>query len=57
MYGWTDRWMNRGMGEIEVRGVTDGGVDSQTVSSGSGLMDNVPQDHKLPLPRHAWKAA
>lgn len=32
----------------------DGRVDSQTVNARSGLMDNVPLDHKLLLPRHDW---
>lgn len=50
MYVYT--WMSRGMDEV--RGVTDGRVDSQTMSAGSGLMDNVPLDHKLPPTRHDW---
>lgn len=38
----------------DVRGGIEGRVDSQTVSTGSGLMDNVPLDHRLLPPRHHW---
>ncbi len=43
--GWMDGWMGS-------RGI-EGRVDSQTVSAGSGLMYNVPLDHKLLPPRHS----
>lgn len=43
MGGWVD--MRRGI---------EGRVDSQTVSAGSGLMDNVPLEDKLHPPRHGW---
>lgn len=43
LWGWAD-----------VRGGIEGRVHSQTASAGSGLMDNIPLDHKLLPPRHDW---
>lgn len=47
--GWIDGWIG---GWADVRRGIESRVDSQTVSAGSGLMDNVPLDHKLLPPRH-----
>lgn len=48
--GWIGGWLDWGMGEV--RGGIDSRVDSQTVSAGSGLMDNVPPVHSLLPPTH-----